>query len=257
MWRLSQVMWKWSLLSLCSGRKWCGIFEVFWYLWNDVCWPCYKPSYPLQETRCWAALVLCWWLSAPIRIDTQTPTSGQRPPWPWLSSCWSGMFLDIHIQKISIHMFLESLVKKKITLKIGVQAFQIFKFINTLYLSMTIIFILSKVSLTTNNQVWSFAIQKYPFLSVAVCLFSSSEFCESNLQLLFTVLEKSPYPTIRANTIIALGDLTVRFPNLIEPWTPHMYARSVSNCIIMWFVVLNAVLPVSLLIYLLVYGFTL
>lgn len=61
-----------------------------------------------------------------------------------------------------------SLVKKKITLKKGVQAFQIFKFINTLYLSMTIIFILSKVSLTTNNQVWSFAIQKYPFLSVVV-----------------------------------------------------------------------------------------
>lgn len=123
--------------------------------------------------------------------------------------------------------------KKKITLyKKGLQAFQIFKFINTLYLSMTIVCILSKVSLTTNNQVWSFAIQKYPFLSVAVCLFSSSEFCESNLQLLFTVLEKSPYPTIRANTIIALGDLTVRFPNLIEPWTPHMYARSVSNCLL-------------------------
>lgn len=125
-----------------------------------------------------------------------------------------------------------SLVKKKITLKKGVQAFQIFKFINTLYLSMTIVCILSKVSLTTSNQVWSFAIQKYPFLSVVVCLFSSSEFCESNLQLLFTVLEKSPYPTIRANTIIALGDLTVRFPNLIEPWTPHMYARSVSNCLL-------------------------
>lgn len=175
MWRLSQVMWKWSLLSLCSGKKWCRVFEVFWYLWNDVCWPCYKPSYPLQETRCWAALVLCWWLSAPIRIDTQTPTSGQRPPWPWLSSCWSGMFLDICIPKISIHVYLEmksylSLVKKKITLyKKGLQAFQIFKFINTLYLSMTIVCILSKVSLTTNNnQVWSFAIQKYPFLSVVV-----------------------------------------------------------------------------------------
>lgn len=93
---------------------------------------------------------------------------------------------------------------------------------------MRIVCVSLNVSLTTNNQVGSFAIQKYPFLSVVVCLFSSSEFCESNLQLLFTVLEKSPYPTIRANTIIALGDLTVRFPNLIEPWTPHMYARSVS-----------------------------
>ncbi|XP_061198116.1 condensin complex subunit 1-like [Saccostrea echinata] len=62
-------------------------------------------------------------------------------------------------------------------------------------------------------------------LSLAKFMLVSSDFCENNLQLLFTVLEKSPYPTIRANTIIALGDLTVRFPNLIEPWTPHMYAR--------------------------------
>ncbi|XP_048728818.2 condensin complex subunit 1-like isoform X3 [Ostrea edulis] len=62
-------------------------------------------------------------------------------------------------------------------------------------------------------------------LALAKFMLVSSDFCESNLQLLFTVLEKSPYSTIRANTIIALGDLTVRFPNLIEPWTSHMYAR--------------------------------
>ncbi|TSU88992.1 Condensin complex subunit 1 [Bagarius yarrelli] len=30
---------------------------------------------------------------------------------------------------------------------------------------------------------------------------------------------------VRANTIIALGDLTVRFPNILEPWTPNLYAR--------------------------------
>lgn len=53
----------------------------------------------------------------------------------------------------------------------------------------------------------------------------SSSFCEDNLQLLFTILEKSTNPVIRANTIIALGDLTFRFPNLIEPWTAHIYGR--------------------------------
>ncbi|XP_071146803.1 condensin complex subunit 1-like [Mytilus edulis] len=53
----------------------------------------------------------------------------------------------------------------------------------------------------------------------------SSTFCEDNLQLLFTILEKSSNPVIRANTIIALGDLTFRFPNLIEPWTAHIYGR--------------------------------
>ena len=36
---------------------------------------------------------------------------------------------------------------------------------------------------------------------------------------------QSTEPIIRANTIIALGDLTFRFPNLIEPWTAHLYAR--------------------------------
>ena len=44
-------------------------------------------------------------------------------------------------------------------------------------------------------------------------------------QLLFTILEKSTEPVIRANTIIAIGDLTFKFPNLIEPWTPRIYAR--------------------------------
>jgi condensin complex subunit 1 len=30
---------------------------------------------------------------------------------------------------------------------------------------------------------------------------------------------------VRANLVIALGDLSFRFPNLIEPWTSHIYAR--------------------------------
>ena len=56
----------------------------------------------------------------------------------------------------------------------------------------------------------------------------SSEFCEKHLQLLFTILEKSSSAVVRANAVIALGDLTFRFPNLIEPWTSHIYARSVA-----------------------------
>ena len=43
---------------------------------------------------------------------------------------------------------------------------------------------------------------------------------------MFTILEKSQHPLIRANTIIALGDLNFRFPNLLEPWTPNLYGRS-------------------------------
>ncbi|XP_041124079.1 condensin complex subunit 1 isoform X2 [Polyodon spathula] len=70
-----------------------------------------------------------------------------------------------------------------------------------------------------------------PQLTTTACLalskymMISSEFCDSHLRLLFTMLEKSALPSVRSNTVIALGDLTIRFPNLIEPWTPHLYAR--------------------------------
>lgn len=70
-----------------------------------------------------------------------------------------------------------------------------------------------------------------PDLRTAACLalsklmLLSSEFCDDNLQLLFTILEKSSLPKIRSNTIIALGDLAFLYPNQIEPWTAHMYSR--------------------------------
>ena len=80
--------------------------------------------------------------------------------------------------------------------------------------------------------------------SSLTCSFLSSEFCEAHLQLLFTILEKAPQATIRANTIVAVGDLTFRFPNLIEPWTSHLYARFV-NGELQTYKVLESVLSVS------------
>ncbi|XP_076036312.1 CAP-D2 condensin subunit [Oratosquilla oratoria] len=62
-------------------------------------------------------------------------------------------------------------------------------------------------------------------LALSKYMMVSSHCCEENLQLLFTILEKATEPVIRANIIIALGDLSFRFPNLIEPWTPMIYAR--------------------------------
>eukprot|EP00088_Acartia_fossae_P034161 TRINITY_DN3502_c0_g1_i7.p1 TRINITY_DN3502_c0_g1~~TRINITY_DN3502_c0_g1_i7.p1 ORF type:complete len:851 (-),score=279.90 TRINITY_DN3502_c0_g1_i7:275-2503(-) len=63
--------------------------------------------------------------------------------------------------------------------------------------------------------------------ALALCKFMlmSSDFANKHLRLVFTMLEKEKEPTIRANLIIALGDLSVRFPNNVEPWTPKMYAR--------------------------------
>ncbi|KAI1885803.1 hypothetical protein AGOR_G00207550 [Albula goreensis] len=71
----------------------------------------------------------------------------------------------------------------------------------------------------------------HPQLSTSACLalaqfmMISPSVCEENIRLLFTVLERASLPVVRANTIIALGDLTVRFPNILEPWTQNLYAR--------------------------------
>lgn len=53
----------------------------------------------------------------------------------------------------------------------------------------------------------------------------SAPFCDSQLRLLFTMLEKSSLPTVRSNLMVVTGDLAIRFPNLVDPWTPHLYAR--------------------------------
>ncbi|XP_015226271.1 PREDICTED: condensin complex subunit 1 isoform X2 [Cyprinodon variegatus] len=71
----------------------------------------------------------------------------------------------------------------------------------------------------------------HPQLNTAACLalsqymMISPSVCEDNIRLMFTVLERSTLPVVRANTIVALGDLTVRFPNILEPWTQNLYAR--------------------------------
>ncbi|XP_051819614.1 condensin complex subunit 1 isoform X1 [Antechinus flavipes] len=56
------------------------------------------------------------------------------------------------------------------------------------------------------------------------CMISAT-FCDSHLRLLFTMLEKSSLPVVRSNLMVAIGDLAIRFPNLVEPWTPNLYAR--------------------------------
>jgi condensin complex subunit 1 len=60
-------------------------------------------------------------------------------------------------------------------------------------------------------------------LCMAKLMCVKSSFCESNLQLLFTVLERASEASVRANAITALGDLAFRFPNMVEPWSPRIY----------------------------------
>nr|XP_039250362.1 condensin complex subunit 1-like [Styela clava] len=75
------------------------------------------------------------------------------------------------------------------------------------------------------DQQGEVAIQATASLALAKYMQVSSKFCEDHLQLLFTLLEKSPHEVVRANLVIPIGDLCVRFPNLLEPWTAHLYAR--------------------------------
>ncbi|KAL2633859.1 hypothetical protein R1flu_005338 [Riccia fluitans] len=68
-------------------------------------------------------------------------------------------------------------------------------------------------------------LQANAMLALCKLMVIDAEFCDKNLQLLFTVAQNSPEDSIRSNCVIALGDLALRFPNLLEPWLDRMYAR--------------------------------
>uniref|UniRef100_A0ABM5FR67 Condensin complex subunit 1 n=1 Tax=Pogona vitticeps TaxID=103695 RepID=A0ABM5FR67_9SAUR len=75
-----------------------------------------------------------------------------------------------------------------------------------------------------------------PALSAAAALalgkycMISAGFCDAHLRLFFTMMEKSTHSSVRANLMIAAGDLAIRFPNVVEPWTSHLYARLRDPC---------------------------
>lgn len=62
-------------------------------------------------------------------------------------------------------------------------------------------------------------------LALAKLMLINATFCEQHLTLFFNLLENSPDPQIRCNLVIAVGDLIVRFPNLLSSWTEKLYAR--------------------------------
>ncbi|CAK3900817.1 probable subunit of condensin complex [Lecanosticta acicola] len=60
-------------------------------------------------------------------------------------------------------------------------------------------------------------------LAKLMCL--SSEYCEANLGLLITILERSPSSITRSNLVVALGDMAVCFNHLIDENTDFLYRR--------------------------------
>ncbi|VUC24391.1 unnamed protein product [Clonostachys rosea] len=62
-------------------------------------------------------------------------------------------------------------------------------------------------------------------LCLAKLMCVSSAYCETNLPLLITIMERSPDAIVRSNAVIALGDMAVSFSNLIDENTDFLYRR--------------------------------
>ena len=66
-------------------------------------------------------------------------------------------------------------------------------------------------------------------LCMAKLMCVSSEYCEKNLPLLITILEKSQNAVTRSNVVIAMGDMAVCFNHLIDENTDFLYRRLNDN----------------------------
>ena len=82
------------------------------------------------------------------------------------------------------------------------------------------------MEICSNNTAYPDAnLQAVAAICLAKLMCVSSEFCEKNLPLLITILERSKDPITRSNVVIALGDMAVCFNNLIDENTDFLYRR--------------------------------
>jgi condensin complex subunit 1 len=68
-------------------------------------------------------------------------------------------------------------------------------------------------------------LQAQAALCMAKLMCVSGEYCEANLGLLITILERSPSAITRSNLVVALGDMAVCFNHLIDENTDFLYRR--------------------------------
>ena len=82
------------------------------------------------------------------------------------------------------------------------------------------------ITVCSNNTVFDdVKIQRIATLAMAKLMTISSIFCERNLQLFLTILEKSNDPIIRSNLIIAFGDLAQVFNRLVDQNIDYLFNR--------------------------------
>lgn len=78
----------------------------------------------------------------------------------------------------------------------------------------------------SNNTTYNHpTLQAQAALCLAKLMCVSSEYCENNLGLLLTILERSDDAVVRSNLVVALGDMAVCFNNLIDENTDFLYNR--------------------------------
>ncbi|EER23123.1 HEAT repeat containing protein [Coccidioides posadasii C735 delta SOWgp] len=81
-----------------------------------------------------------------------------------------------------------------------------------------------------NNNTYSDRnLQAAATLCMAKLMCVSGEYCERNLPLLITIMERSEDPIVRSNAVIALGDMAVCFNHLIDENTDFLYRRLNDN----------------------------
>lgn len=76
-----------------------------------------------------------------------------------------------------------------------------------------------------NNLYPDHNLQSSAMLCMAKLMCVSSQYCERNLPLLITIMERSEDPIVRSNAVIALGDMAVCFNHLIDENTDFLYRR--------------------------------
>ncbi|KAK6454420.1 armadillo-type protein [Scheffersomyces xylosifermentans] len=69
------------------------------------------------------------------------------------------------------------------------------------------------------------SLQRSAVLCMAKLMCVSSIYCEENLPLLITIMEKSDDPITRCNCVLALGDMAVCFNNIVDESTDFVYRR--------------------------------
>ncbi|OCK76560.1 hypothetical protein K432DRAFT_335499 [Lepidopterella palustris CBS 459.81] len=78
----------------------------------------------------------------------------------------------------------------------------------------------------SNNTTYADStLQAQAALCLAKLMCVSSEYCERNLGLLLTILERSKDAVVRSNLVVALGDMAVCFNHLIDENTDFLYRR--------------------------------